>query len=74
MRNQEDLGWFNGDFNYDGTINGSDYTLIDNAFKHTDDGGRIQVRLDNGYQAARLMVLDDGPGIPADDLERVSRR
>ena len=25
-------GWFNGDFNYDGVINGSDYTLIDNAF------------------------------------------
>ena len=25
-------GWFNGDFNYDGTVNGSDYTLIDNAF------------------------------------------
>jgi autotransporter-associated beta strand protein len=25
-------GWSNGDFNYDGVINGSDYTLIDNAF------------------------------------------
>jgi fibronectin-binding autotransporter adhesin len=25
-------GWFNGDFNYDGKINGDDYTLIDNAF------------------------------------------
>jgi autotransporter-associated beta strand protein len=25
-------GWQNGDFNYDGVINGSDYTLIDNAF------------------------------------------
>ena len=25
-------GWYNGDFNYDGVINGSDYTLIDNAF------------------------------------------
>jgi len=25
-------GWLNGDFNYDGAINGSDYTLIDNAF------------------------------------------
>jgi hypothetical protein len=25
-------GWYNGDFNYDGVINGSDYTLMDNAF------------------------------------------
>jgi hypothetical protein len=25
-------GWQNGDFNYDGLINGSDYTLIDNAY------------------------------------------
>ena len=25
-------GWFNGDFNYDGVINGDDFTLIDNAF------------------------------------------
>jgi hypothetical protein len=25
-------GWANGDFNYDGVVNGSDYTLIDNAF------------------------------------------
>jgi autotransporter-associated beta strand protein len=25
-------GWYNGDFNYDGVINGSDTTLIDNAF------------------------------------------
>ena len=25
-------GWQNGDFNYDGFINGDDYTLIDNAY------------------------------------------
>ena len=25
-------GWSNGDFNYDGTIDGSDYSLIDNTF------------------------------------------
>jgi len=25
-------GWHNGDFNYDGVINGDDYTLIDNAY------------------------------------------
>jgi hypothetical protein len=25
-------GWANGDFNYDGAVNSSDYTLLDNAF------------------------------------------
>jgi signal transduction histidine kinase len=50
------------------------WILIDNAFKHTHDGGRIQVRLDNGQRAARLVVLDDGPGIPQEDLERVFER
>ncbi|TMF10386.1 MAG: HAMP domain-containing histidine kinase [Chloroflexi bacterium] len=50
------------------------WILIDNAFKHTYEGGRIQLRLDNGNQAARLMVVDDGPGIPTEDLERVFER
>jgi len=50
------------------------WILIDNAFKHTHDGGRIQLRLDNGQRAARLVVVDDGPGIPQEDLERVFER
>ena len=50
------------------------WILIDNAFKHTHDGGRIQLRLDNGQREARLVVLDDGPGIPDEDLERVFER
>jgi hypothetical protein len=32
MSNPQLTGWQNGDFNYDGAVNGSDYTLIDNAF------------------------------------------
>ncbi|TMD49592.1 MAG: HAMP domain-containing histidine kinase [Chloroflexi bacterium] len=50
------------------------WILIDNAFKHTHDGGRIQLRLENGQRAARLVVADDGPGIPQEDLERVFER
>jgi two-component system, OmpR family, sensor kinase len=50
------------------------WILIDNAFKHTQDGGRVQVRLENGQRAARLIVLDDGPGIPHEDLERIFER
>jgi two-component system OmpR family sensor kinase len=50
------------------------WILIDNAFKHTHDDGRVQLRLDNRHQAARLMVVDDGQGIPKEDLERVFER
>ena len=31
-------GWVNGDFNYDGTVDGSDYALMDNAFNHQGGG------------------------------------
>jgi len=50
------------------------WILIDNAFKHTHDDGRIQLRLENGQRTARVVVLDDGPGIPKEDLERVFER
>jgi two-component system OmpR family sensor kinase len=50
------------------------WILIDNAFKHTRDGGQIQVRLATDQRAARLVVADDGPGIPAEDLERIFER
>ncbi|MEA2667566.1 MAG: two-component system, OmpR family, sensor kinase [Chloroflexota bacterium] len=50
------------------------WILIDNAFKHTHDGGRVQLLLENGERAARLVVVDDGPGIPEEELERVFER
>ena len=27
-------GWLNGDFNYDGHIDGTDYAFMDNGFNH----------------------------------------
>jgi two-component system, OmpR family, sensor kinase len=50
------------------------WILIDNAFKHTSDGGHISVTLQPGSQWASLTVSDDGPGIPAQDLERIFER
>jgi two-component system, OmpR family, sensor kinase len=50
------------------------WILLDNAFKHTRDGGHIQLRLDTSQREARLSVLDDGPGIPQEDLERIFER
>ncbi len=52
------------------------WILVDNAFKHTQDGGRIELRLEleNGNRAVRLTVADDGPGILREDLERIFER
>jgi len=50
------------------------WILIDNAFKHTAEGGRIQLELQRGNQAASLVISDDGPGIPKEDLERIFER
>jgi two-component system, OmpR family, sensor kinase len=50
------------------------WILIDNAFKHTGEGGHISVMLQPGPQWAALSVSDDGPGIPAQDLERIFER
>jgi two-component system, OmpR family, sensor kinase len=50
------------------------WILVDNAFKHTREDGRIELRLENGNRAVRLVVADDGPGIPNEDLERIFER
>jgi len=48
--------------------------LIDNAMKYTPDGGTVRLTADraNGYDI--LTVEDTGPGIPADDREKVFNR
>ena len=48
--------------------------LLDNAFKFTPMGGAIEVRVEGVGTRARLSVSDTGPGIPADDLERIFER
>jgi hypothetical protein len=51
--------------------------LIDNALKYgvADGGGaRIAVRLELNDGVCRLSVSDDGPGVPADQRERVLER
>jgi signal transduction histidine kinase len=50
------------------------WILIDNAFKHTREGGQIQVKLQPGPQWTSLVVSDDGPGIAQQDLERIFER
>lgn len=45
--------------------------LLDNALAHTVEGGNVVLRVLAG---AVLEVEDDGPGIPADERERVFAR
>jgi signal transduction histidine kinase len=48
--------------------------LLDNAAKHTREQGRVELELGASDGTARLVVADDGTGIPASDLERIFER
>lgn len=45
--------------------------LISNAIRYNQAGGHVAVILEGGFT---LTVKDDGPGIPTEELERVSER
>jgi two-component system sensor histidine kinase SenX3 len=48
--------------------------LIDNAVRYTKAGGSVVVRVDATDDHVRLVVTDDGAGIPSRDLPRVFER
>jgi two-component system, OmpR family, phosphate regulon sensor histidine kinase PhoR len=45
--------------------------LLDNAIKYSPEGGTIETSLELGEGCLRFAVRDQGPGIPADERERV---
>jgi PAS domain S-box-containing protein len=49
-------------------------TIIDNAVKYTKPGGTIKMNLESDGASARLVVADNGIGIPEGDLLRVFQR
>jgi signal transduction histidine kinase len=48
--------------------------LADNAIRYTPDGGRVDVSVGQSLGTPYLRVSDTGPGIPAQDRERVFGR
>ena len=48
--------------------------LIDNALRHTPADGHVTVKVGGDSDHLELSVLDDGPGVPADELPRLSQR
>jgi len=48
--------------------------LLDNAIKHSPEGGTVDVALTRGSGAVAISVVDQGEGIPADARARVFER
>jgi len=48
--------------------------LIENAMAHTPTGGAIRIGATASHQIVTITVSDTGPGIPADQLDRVFER
>ena len=48
--------------------------LVDNAVKYTPPGGVVHVELKRASDLAQVRVADSGPGVPAEDRERVLQR
>ena len=47
------------------------HNLVDNALRHTPQGGRVDIGIYREGARVILQIEDTGPGIPASDLERV---
>lgn len=48
--------------------------ILDNAIRYSPEGGKITVHLVAGENHPRLVVEDNGPGIPASERDRVFER
>jgi two-component system, OmpR family, sensor kinase len=53
------------------TLSSVVHNLVDNALRHTPQGGRVDIGIYREAARVILQIEDSGPGIPASDLERV---
>ena len=63
--------WVSGDLDL---LDQALLNVVKNAYAHTSEGGRITLACEEDGNWARLSITDDGPGIPAEDLERIFDR
>jgi len=47
------------------------FNLLDNAAKYSPAGSRIDIRASRDGELVEIEVVDEGPGIPPADLERI---
>lgn len=47
------------------------FNLLDNAAKYAPDGSALRIQAWSDDGSVILQVMDEGPGIPVEDLERV---
>jgi two-component system sensor histidine kinase QseC len=48
--------------------------LVDNAIRYTPPGGEVSVAVERAGREVGLSVTDDGPGIPAEERDKVGQR
>jgi signal transduction histidine kinase len=48
--------------------------LLENAVRHSPEGGTVRVRAQRGERGVRIEVVDEGPGIPDDEAARIFER
>ena len=50
------------------------HNLLDNAIKHSPREGEVRIKLSTRESSAAVSVIDQGPGIPEDELELIFDR
>ncbi len=48
--------------------------ILDNALRHTPEGGRVVLSAQHASDLVELAIQDNGPGLPAEDLDRIFER